>query len=286
MVAHVQSKSGVNTTGNNIVVTFDNPTTAGNLVVVSFGWRSTENFTSFVDSLTNTWSQVGTEINNFDLTYSRMYACLLTNAGSSHSLTLTVTGSTNKILFASEFSGIQSTPIDKTAGTSGSGTSMSSGVTASRAQADELLVAYFTAQHSSAPNPNYTAGANFSILTNTLQTDYTKLLTGFHEYQVVSSIGTDAATSTSDVSSAWTSRIGTFKASAPAPTLDQEGFRWRNDDGSETTATWKDSQDTNITAPAGQNMRLRMIVNATLDPAAKDFQLEGKLSTDSNWVKI
>lgn len=35
-------------------------------------------------------------------------------------------------------------------------------------------------------------------------------------------------------------------AGATSPTLIQEGFRFRNDDGSETTATWKADQDTNI----------------------------------------
>lgn len=68
--------------------------------------------------------------------------------------------------------------------------------------------------------------------------------------------------------------------------LDQEGFRWRNDDGTESTATWKANQDADLTASAGDKYRLRVIVNATGDPAAKDYLLEGKLSTDSTWVKI
>jgi hypothetical protein len=73
---------------------------------------------------------------------------------------------------------------------------------------------------------------------------------------------------------------------AAAATLEQEGFRWRNDDGNETTATWKDAQDANISNPAGQNVRLRVIINASGDPTTKQFQLEGQLSGDSNWVKI
>ena len=34
-------------------------------------------------------------------------------------------------------------------------------------------------------------------------------------------------------------------------TLTQSRFRWRNDDGSETTATWAAAENTNITAPLG-----------------------------------
>lgn len=85
-------------------------------------------------------------------------------------------------------------------------------------------------------------------------------------------------------------RIGRKKYFIPlavgAVSLEQEGFRWRNDDGSETTATWKGAQDADITNPTGQNMRLRILVNATGDPTSKDFLLEGKKSTDTDWAKI
>ena len=35
------------------------------------------------------------------------------------------------------------------------------------------------------------------------------------------------------------------------PTLTQSRFRWRNDDGSETGATWAAAENTNISAPLG-----------------------------------
>ncbi len=44
---------------------------------------------------------------------------------------------------------------------------------------------------------------------------------------------------------------GTFTTADPVSTLEQKRFRWRNDDGSETTATWAAAEDTNITAPLG-----------------------------------
>lgn len=69
------------------------------------------------------------------------------------------------------------------------------------------------------------------------------------------------------------SRAKYFFVSAAA-TLDLEGFRFRNDDGSESAATWKASQDTNITLAADTAARLRLLVNATGDPAGKQFQLE------------
>lgn len=71
-----------------------------------------------------------------------------------------------------------------------------------------------------------------------------------------------------------------------APTLEQEGFRFRNDDGDETTATWDGNQDANLTAPAGSIRRLRFVVDTTGDVDAGQFQLEGKKSDEADWHKI
>jgi hypothetical protein len=68
--------------------------------------------------------------------------------------------------------------------------------------------------------------------------------------------------------------------------LDQEGFRFRNDDGDEASATWLDSQDANVTAPLDTNTRIRFVINGVGDPAATQFQLEAKLSNDSDWFKV
>ena len=51
-------------------------------------------------------------------------------------------------------------------------------------------------------------------------------------------------------------------------TVEQEGYRWRNDDGSESAATWLASQDTPLTLDVGTSARLRVLLNGTLDPAA------------------
>ncbi|MBA4387668.1 MAG: hypothetical protein C0404_06780 [Verrucomicrobia bacterium] len=53
-------------------------------------------------------------------------------------------------------------------------------------------------------------------------------------------------------------------AAGGAPTWVQEHFRWRNDDGSESAATWKADPDVAITgATRGQNIRLRFTVANT-----------------------
>ena len=78
------------------------------------------------------------------------------------------------------------------------------------------------------------------------------------------------------------------KEEATAPILDQEGFRFRNDDGSEAAATWKAAQDTNIILTAEEAFRLRVLVDATNDPDAGAVQLEVKKTSeaDTAYVKI
>ncbi len=66
-------------------------------------------------------------------------------------------------------------------------------------------------------------------------------------------------------------------------TLEQEGFRWRDDNGSETTATWLASQDTNITRAKLTTTRLRMLINASGDPASQRYKLRYRRVGDSGW---
>jgi hypothetical protein len=69
--------------------------------------------------------------------------------------------------------------------------------------------------------------------------------------------------------------------------LDQEGFRWRNDDGDEAAATWKAAQDTSISLPIDQNMRLRVLVNdASPAPAASAYRLEFATHGGSDWKPV
>jgi len=69
-------------------------------------------------------------------------------------------------------------------------------------------------------------------------------------------------------------------------TFEQEGFRFRADDGSQTTATWLATQDTNITRARGLNTRLRFLVNATGDPSTTEYRLDHKLSIDGVWTAV
>ncbi len=68
--------------------------------------------------------------------------------------------------------------------------------------------------------------------------------------------------------------------------LEQEGFRFRADDGDEDAATWLAAQDISITRATLTNTRLRVIVNATGDPGSNQYQLEYRKVGDTDWKKV
>jgi len=74
--------------------------------------------------------------------------------------------------------------------------------------------------------------------------------------------------------------------SAASSTLTQEGYQWYADDGSESGSSTLAAQDTGITRAAGGVGRIRMLVDATGDPATKQYKLQYKLSTDGTWSDI
>ena len=71
-----------------------------------------------------------------------------------------------------------------------------------------------------------------------------------------------------------------------SPTLDQTHYRFRNDDGSETTATWAAAEDTPISLAKNTPVRLRVEIGATNDPASAAYKLQYRKVGDSTWRDI
>ena len=80
--------------------------------------------------------------------------------------------------------------------------------------------------------------------------------------------------------------IAVRPSSGGAATLDQSHFRWRTDDGSETTATWAAAEDTNVTIAALTPTRLRVEIAATNNPASAAYKLQYRKVGDSTWRDI
>jgi hypothetical protein len=70
-------------------------------------------------------------------------------------------------------------------------------------------------------------------------------------------------------------------------TTDQRSYRFRNDDGTQTSATWKAAQNTAISQGVNQKFRLRMETQETAGGAANnvDFTLQYNLN-NTGWVTI
>ena len=66
-----------------------------------------------------------------------------------------------------------------------------------------------------------------------------------------------------------------------------EGFRFRDDDGSETTASWLAAQDTDITRAKETTTRLRFLLNYTGDPDSEQIKMQYQKNGDSDqWEDI
>ena len=72
--------------------------------------------------------------------------------------------------------------------------------------------------------------------------------------------------------------------------LNQEGFRFRNDDGDEDEATWKANQDVSINLSAGSISRIRFLIDSVGDISGKQFQLEYRYKPNGGafgaWSKV
>jgi hypothetical protein len=116
-------------------------------------------------------------------------------------------------------------------------------------------------------------------------TGYTALSpTGFNneftraEYLIQGAAAAVVATFTTDSGINLWGTIAVSVAPAAPPSTEQEGSRARNDDGDETTATWKAAQDTDLTLASGDAARLRLLLNTGGDLASKRIGLGYKVN--------
>lgn len=94
--------------------------------------------------------------------------------------------------------------------------------------------------------------------------------------------------------------LGANTASTPLPVFDdfgggvivddvieQEGFRFGADDGSESAHGWLAAQDTNVTQPLSTNILLRMLVNVTTgDPVATAYTLRAQKNGAGGYAPV
>jgi hypothetical protein len=266
-------------------VTLGDTTTGSLLVCVVSNYNNANDPSGVADDKGNTFTKA-ISLNGSLCTVGIWYKYNCTG-GSGPIITATFANAQFCQLAAMEISGIATgaDPLDKTHTATSTGTSYTSGQTTTTDTADEFMVG---AIYSAVRNTGtYTKNANWDDVGKTTSTNAEEMYT---QSRIVSSTGTyeSNGTMTDSVSESFPTIIATFRGGSSS-TLDQEGFRFRNDDGSETTATWAAAQDTNLTAPAGTG-RIRFILNDTGDSAAITplFEYRHKPSAGSfgSWARL
>jgi len=87
-------------------------------------------------------------------------------------------------------------------------------------------------------------------------------------------------------SASGTANFAVYATYTTATLLTQARFRWRNDDGSESAATWAAAEDTNVTIAALTPKRLRVEITATGDPASAAYKLQYRKVGDTFWRDV
>lgn len=131
-IAMVQEKTGSNTTGTTLTVTFDAGVTSGNLLVALAVTND--------PTITADWTEAIKSDNVADGDTCGVYYKIAD--GSETGMTMTTAGNTKHMIIR-EYSGIAASPLDKTTATTPSAgvVTITAGATGALSQADELIVA-------------------------------------------------------------------------------------------------------------------------------------------------
>lgn len=267
-------------TASTLVISFATAPTPGSLVVVGIGqWDTLANhgITSVTDNQGNGNYLLATSGNDGGDLATYIYYC--NNVASSGTFTITITLTTtgcDTAAGAVSYTGVaDSDPLDSAVNNNNG----NSATATSGAAAPTGTCLYFGVVTSSQASPAFTVSSPF---TQRFELDTSVAWAPVNGCDYIGTGSQNAQWSLT--SSTWKASIATFREEASA--LEQEGFRWRNDDGSETTATWLANQDIAITQPSATNTRLRAIVNATNDPGSKQFKLQYRKQGAASWRDV
>ncbi len=159
----VQTVSKVSSgASSTLSLSFPANTVAGNLILVGFDFDSNSTLSSVTDSQGNLFAEVGSQLTSPGGSRSRVYFAKNIKGGAD---TVTVNLSANSAwfeLYVSEYSGVDPVnPIDGQAGSSGSGTSVSSG-NATTTTAGDVIYGYCVADWACTVGSGFTARSTFN----------------------------------------------------------------------------------------------------------------------------
>lgn len=261
---------------------FSGAVTGGNTIIFAITYNDDETgaVSSISDGLSNTYSKIGGGSSGGDTSTELWYAYNI-NGGSAPTLTVTMSNANyhDFSMTMREVAGLTTTdPFDvKAEGSTSSGTSHSVGPTATLAQANEYVYIAFGL----ATNSTFTLGSGFEELSETNGSDLYQASAG--ESKSVSATTGVTGAITSGSSSVGYMIVATFKEAASA-TLEQEGFAFGDDDGSESAHTLS-TQDTNLTAALGVKT-IRALIDSPDDPASNAYKLKYQKNGSGGYVDV
>lgn len=257
------------------------PVTGDTIVVFEFTGAISNTHQAPTDTAGNTYTQIGTTLNGSQ--GLSLWKCENCTGGSSFVVTGHLSGVDQLTVIAWCLSGAQ-TPTSyngDSVGTTGSSANPASGTSSPAPAANSFFIA--GAVGGGADNA-MTAGSGWEFVTGSTQPDNTAFQAAYTEELTSPNTSSTAQNGLFvAVANPWAARVVSFAPATVTLTLEQEGYRWRNDDGSETTATWKAAQDTNVTVVPDQIARLRMILNTTGDAPNETYKLQYRKVGASSW---
>lgn len=258
---------------------------AGNLIVVLVQSRDTTGGASTITGVTDNasggsssysaaFNQTNYEGNQAN---GACFYCPSVKSGVTTITTALSNANVVSLVFVLEYSGLDSaTPLDQATATAATATGTTATATSKTTTAPyELIVGLFL-EHD---NSGYTwsNSGSYTLRIQAVQTE-NGVPCGVSD-RTVTTAGAYAAAATISTSSTYYAWMVTFKGIA----LIQNDYRWRRDDGSETTATWVDAQGHLIAYQKLTNLRIRILVDSSSDSPSTQYQLEFRRIGASTW---
>lgn len=256
VAAGYSSTSGVTTAGQTTQ-------SSGSILVIGAAWEGDSTPPTISDSKSNSYTLIGSaEQASSYPSYGAIWYCENATGGSSHTFTVNKTNSYASIFVLEITGGALSGSLDQeNAAASDTSSPVTSG-TITTTSANQILIGFTSLSCFAAT----TITANNSF-TKQLEITSTSSWQGALAYRIVSSTGTYEADFTVTSLTSGSGHIASFKEAASV-TVDQEAFRFGNDDGSESAHTWVASQDADAVHPLNQNLLYRSLLNTTGDVAS------------------
>lgn len=197
-----------------------------------------------------------------------------TGSSGNQTVSITLSGSNSGGVEAWRVSGADTaTPVGSVNGASGSGTTPSVTLNACPAECLGLAIGLSASSGWSSP----TSGWSLLTITDSVFFD-----SGAQNADLGAS--GDKTISATVSSGTWQINAIAITPAGGASSLEQEGFRFGADDGSESAHTWLAAQDANATVAAGGSALVNILVNVTGSPGSRRFTLQHRKVGDALWI--